>query len=449
MKWFLLYGISGISLLLNIWAIDSTYGDYREFAGLGIFLSFISIALVAINQVAIKISTYLINADRAKITLFFKPLLYASQFTSIAITLSCGFAITTMSFFVPALLTGYYLPKITFFIALGAIYASFKVVKVIISARPKPTLNVMGIAIGRSEAPLLWKSVDSISKDLNTNSPERIIFTMDDNICVTEALVKVKDSIYTGRTLILSLPLMKCLSKEQSLAVIAHEIAHFSGEDTKFSIKFFPIFHDTRKSIEEVGNAISQFGATGIAALPALAMLNHFLESFALIESEISRQCEKEADLKAANLVGHQNMIEALALTHYLSLAWANCDNALYELLREEGKIANNIMSVFPRFIERDQVVNNVFKLINSHTTHPFHSHPSLQYRIEYLGETVNILKQASDWLATDNNILVSEVKDLASLESILTEEKNKMLQLMHEYVRIIKEQEAKQKQAA
>lgn len=380
----LLYGVPIVSGAILIWSLSIVNDSYAGGAVLGLLGSFGALCGAAFSHLIIKFVRSSASGNRDRVLFSFKPLMIITQFNAILITICNGISLVAASFYAPAILTGYYLPKLTLFIGLAAIYSSFKVAKVILSATPKAEITVNGTLIGRSQAKRLWDTVDNVAKNLQTPPPERIILSLDDNVCVTEAAVKTADQVYSGRSLILSLPLIKMLSEEQTTAVIAHELAHFSGNDTKYSLKFFPIFRGARASIQGINKSIENFGGTAVAAIPAMALLNSFLAAFAGAEAEMSRQCEKDADTKAATIAGHLNLVKALSVIHALDLFWKQCDETLFKAFHENGKGTDNIIRFYSDVVSEEKIgpiLNTDHRIFNPSSV-PFPPLPKGTHRV-------------------------------------------------------------------
>lgn len=431
-----LYGLPMIVGASLVWTVNNVRGEYAEWALLGLLGIAATLFTAAFTQIITKIVKSTSAGKRRLVASTFRPLLLLVQFNCIIVTIGFGLAVTASSFFVPVMLTGYYLPKLTFFFAIAAVYVTFKICSLLISARPKATTSTTGTLLGRSQANELWSVVDDLSMKLNTAPPERIVLTIENKICVTEAEVQIGKQIYQGRTLIISLPLLKNMHNEQCKAIIAHELAHFSGRHTQLSLRFFPIYKGAIEARSSIAKAFDKFGATSLGALPAMLLLDNFLKSFGEIESEISRQCEKEADTSAAAVTGHTTMVKALINIHALSHCWQQCDQFLFGLLHAEGKATDNIIAFFSNTLNESSAKKAADIIVGSAIPHPFNSHPTLRQRIEYLGETVEALKDIS--LTNDTkNTLITSIQSIENIEVSLSSqenEKNAMIsKIIHE----------------
>ena len=93
----------------------------------------------------------------------------------------------------------------------------------------------------RAASPALWARVDGLCRRLGTAPATHIVGGVDDNFFVTEHPVHLGPHVLTGRTLFVSLSLLKRLDRGEADAVLAHEMAHFSGGDTEYSKRTSPL----------------------------------------------------------------------------------------------------------------------------------------------------------------------------------------------------------------
>ena len=116
-----------------------------------------------------------------------------------------------------------------------AALAAIVVVLAAIFKKPGGELRVEGEVLERAKSPALWARIEELCARLQTPPPDHIIGGIDDNFFVTEHPVHVGTACIEGRTLFVSLSLLKRLDKPEAEAIFAHEMAHFSGGDTLYS----------------------------------------------------------------------------------------------------------------------------------------------------------------------------------------------------------------------
>ncbi len=143
-----------------------------------------------------------------------------------------------------------------------------------------------------------------MAERLKTAPPKQIVAGIDANFFVTQAPLKVGDEILKGRTLYVSLPLLRKLETGEADAVLAHELAHLSGGDTANSAKLGLALQHYDQYCARMGKG----GAT-LVVWPLLALYRIIFE-LALARSR--RQREFRADSVAAKLVSPEAIGKSL-----------------------------------------------------------------------------------------------------------------------------------------
>ena len=138
----------------------------------------------------------------------------------------------------------------------------------------------------------------------------------------------------SGRTLYLSLPLCRILTQDDLKAIIGHELGHYCGVDTQFSLKFYPIYRDTCDSLTTIAHI-------SVAVSPAVLMLRFFLKSFASAETAISRARELAADQLAAQIAGRKEMAMTLLKKHAVGRFWTSVHGAMAQALVKNESYSN------------------------------------------------------------------------------------------------------------
>ena len=185
-----------------------------------------------------------------------------------------------------------------------------------------------------------------------------------------------------------SLPLCRLLDKSELTSVIAHELVHFKGEDTRYSKEFMPIYRGASEALVQMfantGKNLSSF-----VVLPAALILYYFLDAFTSAERQIGRQREFDADRVAVNATDSMLLASALLKIHAVGgLLGITVDYNNTAAL--DGKVLRNIGPIY-----EDIAVTRVFTneaalrdLGQAHIPHPTDTHPPLTDRLEAIGWT-------------------------------------------------------------
>src|SRR5262249_55990586 len=146
-------------------------------------------------------------------------------------TLVQGILLVALSFWVTALWTNRYYPKLIFVAGALAVLGVFAVLAAIFK-RTDLTIDVQGEILDPERGGWFWDELEGICEKVGTSPPDQVIVGIDDSFFVTEMPMRVNGKTFTGRTLFASLALLKQLHVAEAEGVLAHEMGHFSGDDT-------------------------------------------------------------------------------------------------------------------------------------------------------------------------------------------------------------------------
>uniref|UniRef100_A0A7C2BAW2 Peptidase M48 n=1 Tax=Pseudomonas graminis TaxID=158627 RepID=A0A7C2BAW2_9PSED len=180
--------------------------------------------------------------------------------------------------------------------------------------QPTP-MDVMGEAVTVDQAPVLWAYVKDLALKLGALPPDHIVLGMAAGFYVTSGDIALApaNATLTGRTLHVPLAYLGILDEAETTAVIGHELGHFAGADTEFSMRFVPIYHGIERSLVVIGQTLVDSEWLQRATLhPAFMLGAYFMESFDHAVMHWSRVRELEADAAGAQLAG--NLAAASAL---------------------------------------------------------------------------------------------------------------------------------------
>jgi Zn-dependent protease with chaperone function len=295
-------------------------------------------------------------------------------------TLAQGIMLVALSYWVTAIWFHVYIPKLIFVIAILALLAVGVIIKAIF-ARLHQNFTVEGTVVDRQHSPQLWHHVDALCEKVGTHKPDQIVLGIDDNFFVTEQPVIVDDKTCSGRTLFASLSLLKQLNGREADAVMAHELAHFSGNDTTYGKKISPLL--TR--YDHFLNATYTGGIT----LPVYYFMLCFRGLFELSLRRLSRQREFRADKIAADIASPAGISGALLRIAAYSKYRNGVEKTLFEQERalETANIAGQIESGFPKYAQAFAGEKDLHEV---ETMHPFDSHPPLAERLSAVGVTLS-----------------------------------------------------------
>lgn len=289
-----------------------------------------------------------------------------------------------LSFWVTAIFMSVYSIKLIIIAALLAAFACFVAISALFK-RDKSMSAEHGLLLNPDDAPTLFEHMRELAGRIGTEPPTHVVVGVQDNFFVTEvpfAIFKAFPSDdqpapelehIEGRTLYVSLPLMRTLSRDELSAVLAHELGHFAAGDTSLSREL-----NTRYKRFDVylANMSMTFGVA--------SCLHAFRALFSLISQKHSRVAEFAADKAAADTISANDIANALLKIAAYSTYRAETEVQLFEAMRQadELNIALRVDEGFAPFLQSTQ---RRASLLEDQIPHPFDSHPPLSDRFEKL----------------------------------------------------------------
>lgn len=258
---------------------------------------------------------------------------------------------------------------------------------------------LIGKSVSEGEAPQVWRFVRSVAKEAGTVMPDAIVLGMDQGFFVTEHPVEFStgEAAPQGRVLYLSLPYMIYMTREEAAAVIGHELGHFTGADTEYSLFFAPIYARAVDNLNAVAEAasIGQSVFVSIVAAPARLLSEFYLNAFHLAVRHWSRERELAADRVGAAAGGSEAV--ALSLLRISVLAPV-VDQALAECWAKGGLPEGGIMARV-RQLARENGLGDPSDFLEEGQAHPTDTHPATRQRLEAVGAALTpaLLARARD----------------------------------------------------
>jgi len=325
-----------------------------------------------------------------------------------------GVLLVWLSFWLTAYFTHHYLPKLVLIAGILAVAGISAAVAAIFRRIPNDNA-VEGELISESQAPQLWARVQQFSKALGTEPPSNLIGGIDVNFFVTQVPIRVGERNVSGRSLFVSLPLLRAIGREEADAVLAHEMAHFSGGDTVEGARLGPKLHAYSLYMQALGyNALTML---------AFYVLNLFRVAFELALSRQSRIREFAADEKAATMTSPSAIASALVKI----AAYASYRNAVeQELFAHQQRHDEGSLQVAQRvahgLVAFTQSENFRAAMEQGSVPHPFDSHPPLMQRMERVGAVIDPGDFAAVVAASPEQTWIDFIPDASVIERRLWE---------------------------
>ncbi|MGJ7487518.1 M48 family metallopeptidase [Variovorax sp. LT2P21] len=241
--------------------------------------------------------------------------------------------------------------------------------------------EIEGDLLTPEAAPRLWQRIRTLAAQVETAPPDQVIAGIDTNFFVTEAPCVVQGQAVQGRTLFISIPLLRVLDTQEADAVLAHELAHLGGGDTKSSAMLGPKLQQFDQYTWEMRGG----GLTIVAHY--VLRLYRMIFSFAL--SRDSREREYTADRVAAGLTAPRAIVQSLIKISAYASYRNDVEHRLFAQDRQHGAslgIAGYVAEGLQPYARSDAFIAT---MQTAGVPHPYDSHPPLLERMRNVGHTV------------------------------------------------------------
>jgi hypothetical protein len=188
------------------------------------------------------------------------------------------------------------------------------------------------------------------------------------------------------RVMGIGMPLLRALQVDELRAVLAHEMGHFYGGDTRLG----PWIYKTRGALARTVVNLGRVRASSDHWIMLLfeavqAPFRWFLIGFLRISQAISRAQEYSADAVAVRAEGRRALIDGLKKSHAAALAHSAYMNSEVMPLLARGKLPA-VGEGFTRYLANERLT----KLLDEAVAHeleegradPYDSHPPLRERV-------------------------------------------------------------------
>lgn len=281
-----------------------------------------------------------------------------------------------LSFWLTAFFWHKYYVKLILVVAIAVLFTAFYVVAKIFKSA-KSTHYIEGEQVGELHAPELWLRVRNLAARLKTPPPDHIVAGIDANFFVTEAPLHVAGHKLEGRTLYISIPLLRVLSQTEADAVLTHELAHLRGGDTAHSAAVGPKLQQFDQYCAEMAQA---------SIWPVFHLMNLYRLIYEFAHAEHSRHREFLADKIAAKVISGQAVANSLLKVAAYASYRNDIENELFARNQQHGEQIGIAQYVAEGLHPYAMSPDFITAMDHANVPHPYDSHPRLADRMKNVG---------------------------------------------------------------
>lgn len=286
--------------------------------------------------------------------------------------------LTYFTFELTALWTNTWYPKVVGAAGLLGLLANAKLLKTIFSKSATPTTDRFAAELTPTHAPELWAAVQTQAKRIGAAAPDHVLVTPNNAFCITDSTVVHANGRTRGRALLLSKPLLDCLTTDEVAILLTHELAHINGDEAVLSSVWLA-------SVERFRQVYVTLKTSGV--LTAAPLYGYASVALAGATQTISAQREATADATMAKHAAPRAAAAALVRLHQLALAH---DAKMQALLKNQPLIDWRIDSNTPLDEVSNYLVTNrpsYWQHLGAYQMpHPRDAHASLASRLASFG---------------------------------------------------------------
>ncbi|MGA1804987.1 M48 family metallopeptidase [Rhizobium sp. HT1-10] len=249
---------------------------------------------------------------------------------------------------------------------------------------PEPIVERARV-VTEKDAPALWTFVRNLAVRMQAGAPDTIVVGLTSGFYVTESrlLLLPEERLVEGRTLYMPAPFLELLDAAEIAAIVGHELAHFAGDDTRYSQRFVPIYSSLQRSLGALYRADIN-GDFGIAA--GLRLGYHALSRFDTAVAHWSRLREFEADRHGSTVSGPAGAASALVRVH---IADPGVHFVLSDAFRGNDGLGPDLVAAIATQ-SAEQGFDDPATHLEDRQAHPTDSHPPTIQRIQALGVAID-----------------------------------------------------------
>ncbi|HSH59187.1 MAG TPA: M48 family metalloprotease [Acidimicrobiales bacterium] len=238
--------------------------------------------------------------------------------------------------------------------------------------------DLPGFAVDEATQPELVRLVAAVAAEMATSPPARVLLVPEVNASVTQTGGML--GLRAGqRVMTIGMGLLDAVSVDQLRAVVAHELGHYAGGDTRLG----PLVYRAGASIYRTVGHLGEGSVLG-------RLFAAYGRRYLVLSQRVRRHQELSADAAAVRLAGRDSLVSGLRRIATTAAAFDHLVGTYLAPLWRRGCEAENAFEGYRALLAdpaRHQELLVVEEVLRARPTDPYDSHPSLAERITHAAD--------------------------------------------------------------
>ncbi|MFC0210903.1 M48 family metallopeptidase [Paenibacillus chartarius] len=332
-----------------------------------------------------------IHVKTANKYLWFVPGLYVILCASLLIMTCIGYGFYYFLLHIAPPLVAVLLFGAFLGVGIGVLLGYYSVFSGIFRSLFPRTIEEVGIVMNEAMEPELFEQIKDLCEQMHAEMPKYIILNARSAFFAADAAISLPNEKIRGTILSISLPMLYNVNIDELRSIVSHELAHFTGWDTKFSKKIAPVYQGAMTMLKRIDYGINtdRSDLASFMMVPSLiptVIVRYYLKWFHNHMVAISRAREYRADAWAAQTCGTATYMSSLEKMHSNPIIFERVSYGDLTGRYKEGRGIINYFQVFRQYSDslRGEVAQEL-QFARSKISSADDTHPTLTERLNNL----------------------------------------------------------------
>ena len=260
-------------------------------------------------------------------------------------------------------------------LVVGTAVIGFSILRGIFFINRSGNAEIVGLPVDEDGQPELVRTIRAVAEEMGTAPPGRVFLIPEVNAFVrqTGGLLGLRPG---EREMAVGLPLVEALTVDQLRGVIAHELGHYAGGDTRLGGL-------TYRAGASIGRTIDNVGRNSVIG----ELFDAYGRMYLRLSLRVRRQQELAADAAAVRLAGRENHMTALRRGEVTAYLYDQFLRSYLAPLWARGCDAENAFEGYRSLLAdrtRQEELDALEVAAQEGRTSPYDSHPALADRLAH-----------------------------------------------------------------